>query len=479
MKLSKSNVAGPTRGEGRGESGKVGSILLLLILAGIGFLVLRETSGGPPELHLGRELKGIGRSTAVSVTATDGRGLRSVEVSLEQGGKAIPVFAQSFGSRWHLWSSEPAEIAQELEMGTTHQEGLRDGQATLRIRAQNWKLFGGETLLEQPIVVRSRPPSLEVLSGLLYVNQGGSELVRYRMSDSAVESGVRVGDYFFPGYPVQGGQMGEHVALFAYPPDVPSGVTAQVIARDEIENEALANFPHRLMAKQFRHRDIEITDSFIQSAVPAILANSPEVSDEGDPLKNFLLVNGKLRELNRAKIAEIARQTAPTPLWEGAFLQLTNSAVESQFADYRSYVYQGRKVDEQVHMGFDLASVQHAPVIAANSGRVVFAQHLGIFGNAIILDHGLGLQSLYAHLSSFGVKPGDMVSKGDVIAQTGSTGLAGGDHLHFTTLLAGVEVNSVEWWDPLWIEQHILAKFPEAKLPAPKSSDAPPVSSDP
>jgi murein DD-endopeptidase MepM/ murein hydrolase activator NlpD len=477
MKLSNSNEAGRKAGERRGESGSAGSILLLLILAGIGFLVLREVIGGPPEAHLSQELKGIGRSTTVSVISSDGRGLRSLEVSLEQGGQAIPVFSQVYGDRWHLWSSEPAEITQELQMGTTHQEVLRDGQATLRIRARNWRLFGGETVLEQPIVVRSRPPSLEVLSGLLYVNQGGSELVLYRVSDSAVESGVRVGDYFFPGYPVPGGQPGEHVALFAYPPDVPSGVTAQVVARDEIENEALANFPHRLTAKRFRHRDIEISDSFIQSTVPAILSNSPEVTDEGDPLKNFLLVNGKLREMNRARIAEMARQTSPTPLWEGAFLQLTNSAVESQFADYRSYIYQGSKVDEQVHMGFDLASVQHAPVIAANSGRVVFAQYLGIFGNTIILDHGLGLQSLYAHLSSFGVKPGDMVAKGDVIAQTGSTGLAGGDHLHFATLLGGVEVNSVEWWDPLWIEQHILPKLPAAKLPAQKSSDETPVSS--
>jgi len=475
MKLSRDRAAG----RAHRESGSVGSVLLLLFLAGIGFLVLREVSGGPPEVHLSRELKGIGRSTAVSVTSTDGRGLRSLEVSLEQGGQAIPVFSQSYGSRWRLWSSEPAEITQDLQMGTTHQTGLRDGQATLRIRARNWKLSGGETVLEQPIAVRSRPPGIEVLSGLLYVNQGGSELVLYRVSDSAVESGVRVGDYFFSGYPVQGGQPGERVALFAYPPDVPSGVTAQVVARDEIENEALANFPHRLLAKSFRHRDIDISDSFIQATVPAILSNSPEVSDEGDPLKNFLLVNGKLRELNRARIAEVARQTAPAPLWEGAFLQLTNSAVESQFADYRSYMYQGSKVDEQVHMGFDLASVQHAPVIAANSGRVVFAQYLGIFGNTMILDHGLGLQSLYAHLSSFGVKPGDLVAKGDVIAQTGSTGLAGGDHLHFTTLLGGVEVNSVEWWDPLWIEQHILAKLPVAQLPAPKPADASPVSSAP
>ena len=120
-----------------------------------------------------------------------------------------------------------------------------------------------------------------------------------------------------------------------------------------------------------------------------------------------------------------------------------------------------------MHLGFDLAVVSHTPVEAANSGRVVFADYLGIFGNAIILDHGFGLQTLYANLNSFRVKPGDKVAKGQVIAESDSTGLAGGDHLHFTTLLDGVEVNPVEWWDKLWIDKHIMAKLAGGKEAAP------------
>ena len=461
---------GSISGPSHREHGGVGTVLVLLALTAIGFLILREIIGGPPEVRLSRDIKGVGRSTPILVSFVDGRGLRSLDISLEQNGQTLPLFSQTYGSRWHLWYSEPAEISQELQLGTDHQTDLKDGQASLRIHARNWRLFGGETTLEHPLVVRSRPPSVEIRSGLLYVNQGGSELVLYKVSDSAIESGVRVGSYSFPGHPLPGGQPGEHLALFAYPHDVPTGTVAQVFARDEIDNQALANFPHRLMPKRFRSRDIEISDSFIQTTVGAILSNSPEVRDEGDGLKNFLLVNGKLRQMNRAKIAELAKQTAPEPLWDGPFLQLTNSAVESQFADYRSYQYQGRKVDEQVHLGFDLASLQHAPVVASNSGRVVFAEYLGIFGNTVIVDHGLGLQTLYSHLNSFRAKPGDMVSKGDVLGETGSTGLAGGDHLHFTTLLAGVEVNPVEWWDPLWIEQHILAKLPGPQ----NTNEAPP-----
>ena len=313
-------------------------------------------------------------------------------------------------------------------------------------------------------MVRTRPPTIEVLSGLLYVNQGGSEMLLYRVSDSAIVSGVRAGEYFFPGFPLPNGQAGDRIALFAFPYDLDATTQAQLVARDDAGNEAIANFPHQVIAKKFRSRDIPIDDQFLQAVVPAILSNTPEIADQGDLLKNFLELNGKLRETNRSRIAEVARQTAPTMLWEGPFLQLANSAVESQFADFRTYIYQGEKVDQQTHLGFDLASVQHDAVKASNDGVVVFAEFLGIFGNTIILDHGLGLQTLYSHLSSFGVKPGDKVTKGQEIAKSGSTGMAGGDHLHFTTLLNGVEVNPIEWWDPLWIRQHILEKLPAATL---------------
>ena len=110
-------------------------------------------------------------------------------------------------------------------------------------------------------------------------------------------------------------------------------------------------------------------------------------------------------------------------------------------------------------MGFDLAVSQHAPVVAANDGAVVLAGWFGIYGNAIILDHGCGLQTLYGHLSSIDVKAGDAVKRGQVIGRSGQTGLAGGDHLHFAVLLDGIPVSTIEWWDPHWIHDRIEAKL--------------------
>ena len=147
-------------------------------------------------------------------------------------------------------------------------------------------------------------------------------------------------------------------------------------------------------------------------------------------------------------------------LWGGqVFHAFKNNAVESAFADARTYIYNGKEVDRQTHLGFDLASYAGTPIVSANRGKVLFADELGIYGNCVIIDHGMGVQSLYAHLSSIEVKAGDMVNKEQTLGRSGMTGLAGGDHLHFTMLVNGKMVNPVEWWDPHWIQDRILRKL--------------------
>jgi murein DD-endopeptidase MepM/ murein hydrolase activator NlpD len=194
--------------------------------------------------------------------------------------------------------------------------------------------------------------------------------------------------------------------------------------------------------------------------VPAIREGTKEINPTGDTLTKFLSINGELRRKNNEKIASFAKQSAAEMLWRGVvFHPFTNSAVEAAFADQRTYFYKGREVDKQVHLGFDLASFAGKPVVAANRGKVLFADELGIYGNCVILDHGMGVQSLYGHLSSIDVQPGQMVEKEQQLGRSGMTGLAAGDHLHFTMLVNGQMVNPVEWWDSHWIEDRILRKL--------------------
>jgi murein DD-endopeptidase MepM/ murein hydrolase activator NlpD len=233
-----------------------------------------------------------------------------------------------------------------------------------------------------------------------------------------------------------------------------------VFARDVAGNEARAQFEHRVFPKKFRNSRIPLDDKFLSRVVPAILQSSPQLQASGnDLLPAFLKINNDLRRMNNDAIAALAKKTAAAILWEGAFQPLGGSQVESSFADFRTYLYDGKDVDRQVHLGFDLAKTANAPVTSANNGKVLFADELGIYGNTVVVDHGMGLQSLYAHLSSFAVKEGDDVKKGQQLGASGQTGLAGGDHLHFSMMVNGQFVNATEWWDPHWIEDRITRKL--------------------
>ncbi len=223
---------------------------------------------------------------------------------------------------------------------------------------------------------------------------------------------------------------------FALKHDQDLNARMSAFARDAAGNEVTTPLEHQPTNKKFLQSRIPIDQRFLDRVVPAIASNTPDLKiDTSSPeglLKGFLTINGDLRKKNSDTITALAAKSQPKMLWTEAFTQMGNSLVESRFAD------------RQVHLGFDLASVQQAPVHAANAGVVLFADFLGIYGNCVILDHGLGVQSLYAHLSSIGTTVGDAVTKGQELGRTGATGLAGGDHLHFTILLQGVPVNPIE-----------------------------------
>src|SRR5512137_1829141 len=107
----------------------------------------------------------------------------------------------------------------------------------------------------------------------------------------------------------------------------------------------------------------------------------------------------------------------------------------------------------------------NSPVPAANSGIVVSTGFIGIYGQTVILDHGFGLFSMYSHLSQIAVKAGDRVAKETILGNTGSTGLAGGDHLHFSMMVQDTFVDPIEWWDPHWIRDNVTSKLDGVKSP--------------
>jgi len=448
----------------------LGLLLIVALAAGGAFIYAGRLPG--PAIEITKPVKYVGQSAPVEVAVTaPGAKLTRLEVVFEQNGKQTPIASLAQPASAEIKQDGPDKVRVTRTISREQIPDLKTGPAKIIVTAERPVLRGMrkvQSSASHDVQVRLEKPMIAVISTKHYINLGGSEMVVYRATPPDVESGVQVGDVLYPGYPAGGVKIeGVHIpdpavklAFIALRYDQDVNTPMFAYAKDEAGNSARADFDRLTFPKPFKKSRIELNDAFLDRVVPAILATTTEVAPQGANLDKFLVLNGELRRKNAETIANYSKQSSPEMLWNGVvFHPFTNSAVEAAFADQRTYVYGGKDVDRQTHLGFDLARVVNSPVVAANRGKVVHASPLGIYGNCVIIDHGMGVQSLYGHLSSIGVKAGQMVEKEQEIGKSGMTGLAGGDHLHFTMLVNGNMVNPVEWWDAHWIQDRILRKL--------------------
>jgi murein DD-endopeptidase MepM/ murein hydrolase activator NlpD len=414
----------------------------------------RPALSGPERLFIGRA------DTPVAVEATDAdSGIRALELRVVQGElkKRVAQIARpgNLGMGGARGAVERIEAVLNAE-----QLGLREGEALLLAKAEDWSwrrwLDGNTGWLEIPLTVDLTKPRIAIETGQTYVERGGAGAVVYSVREATQRDGVQVGNAFFAGRSFPGDAK-RRIALFAIPRDVAPDPRIAVIAEDLAGNEASAGWPVALEERNFDDVRIELSNTFLQVKVRE-LAEAVGVT-EADPLNAFRKINSEIRAQNEAKIRELIAKSSDEPLFEGPFLQMRNSAVTSRFAERRSYFALGEKVSEAIHFGYDLASTAGAPIEAANRGRVLYAGELGIYGNCVLLDHGLGLVSLYAHLSQIDVAEGDLVEKKGFLGRSGATGLAGGDHLHFAILVGDAYVDPTEWWDAKWVEEKVMSRL--------------------
>ena len=451
-------------------SGKFKFVLFLLIVAGAAFAGFGAFRVGPEAtVAFTHDLPGIGRETVVTADIREPkRGLGQAHAVLKQGDRSWDLGRFDGGEMrpsWKFWGPRVEETRLEFPVGKAHQKELKEGDAVIEVtvdRAGAWLRGPGPAVHSLTLPVRLKPPTISVESTAHYVQQGGAECVVYRVGKGAVRDGVQAGDRFFPGFPLPGGGERDRFALFAGPHDLEDGERVRLIAEDDIGNLAQRAFVDRYKARPLLLDTISVDDTFMARVVPTILEQTPDLDDQGSLVENYVHINNELRKQNAATLQSLAGKTSRTFAWTRPFRSLPNAAVTSHFADRRTYVYEGREIDKQDHLGFDLASVRRAEIPAANRGTVLMAEYFGIYGNTILIDHGYGLQSLYGHLSSISVNVGDTVERGQVIGRTGATGLAGGDHLHFTMLVHGASVDPREWWDGHWIQDRIARKMGNA-----------------
>ncbi len=424
---------------------RVLAVCAAIVLVAFGFVWF---SGKHVNLKFAKAVPAIGAETPVRVEADSPDGVKAFSALVEQDGQTLRVYQD------HTKSKQPSRIY-SFNAGKKEAAFLKEGPAKLILKAKANDFRGATSTVEQGIQVVLRPPTIVADGRQHYINQGGAELVVLDLGGNWTEAGVRVANYSAGTFPMPGepDNSKHRFSLFPYPWDVSPQTIPLAFARNAAGTEVTATFWTRVFPKKFRQSNIELNDRELQKVVGEL---DPEGS--GSLIDRFVKINREMRRANNQQIYDLRNNTEKRILWSGPFIPV-KGARESYFADRRSYIYNGKKVDEQVHLGYDLAQTTNMPVKAANSGKVIYADRLGIFGNCVIIDHGYSLQSLYGHMSRIMVKVGEMVQKEQQIGISGSTGMAFGDHVHFSMLIAGVQVDPKEWWDEHWIHDRILSKI--------------------
>ncbi len=437
-------------------------LLCILVILIIAWILVAKLENEKPGLNVTGQSGFIGLSQEFSVEVSDQKsGIKKVWAGLLKDGKETLLLEEDFPAVSFMKGSDIHKKTFKIVF-EPRKEGITDGHAILRIavRDSSWRdgFKGNKTYKEIELIVDTKPPLVDILTRQHNITQGGAGLVIYKVSEKGAKSGVAVGENFFPGLSGCFDDENIFIAFFALGYRQSKGTQIYVNAVDQAGNNARAGFYHYIRKRELKKDVINISDRFLTWKMPEF--DDQEVqSSQASLIEKFVLVNSKVRKENISQITKPGERTDNILYWDGPFLRLPKSATKAIFAEHRTYKYKGRVVDEQDHLGVDLASTSFSPVPAANKGKVALIGAVGIFGKSIVIDHGFGLFSLYSHLSSIDVAEGQAVLKGEIIGRTGDTGLAGGDHLHYGMFINNTFVNPLEWWDAAWIKNNITNKI--------------------
>ncbi len=436
-------------------------MLLLLVLGGMVYLYnssLFERIS--PTIVLEKEIDWNLKEPIV-VHVEDNRGIRFVRATLNDGEKDTVLESKEFKT-----------LEQNVDLNLSFPKtGFGTNKKVFELRvetidASKWNFFEGNQAVAKSIIkVDTRRPELTIIGNSYKIMKGGVASVIFRAQDDAMKTLYIETSFGKKFYPTPFYKEGYYISLVAWPSQV-ENFSAAIVATDKAGNISKSHISYFLQDKKYKTSTIALQDKFIDGKIADLTAEVAPENNGLERLKKFKFINEDLRISNEKNILKATSSVSTQMLSDFTlkiFYPLRNGKVVASFGDHRYYEYDKIPVSESYHLGLDLASNAQAGMQTSNDGVVVFARENGIYGNNIIISHGLGVYSLYGHCSSYLVKEGDVVKAGDVIAKTGMTGLALGDHLHFGMYVQGVDVRPEEWMDESWLKDNIFSIINSAK----------------
>ncbi len=334
--------------------------------------------------------------------------------------------------------------------------------------SSKWHFFkGNSTVKKGRLKIDTQKPDVFSLITSYGITRGGSALAIFKATDQNLKELYVETNFGKKFEPTPFYKEGYYAVLLAWPIDQ-KRFRAKIVAKDEAGNVTKARLGFFLKSRKYRISYLQAKERFINGKIADLAEDEPELTKDLSPTEKLKFINETYRTKNDTLIKEMTSKVDHNRIETfnlHPFYPLKNGKVVGSFGDHRYYWYKNKEniISESYHLGIDLASVRMDDIIISNPGVVVFANYNGIYGNNLIVYHGLGLYTVYGHCSTLLKKRGDLVEAGEVGAKTGATGLALGDHLHFSTMVQGIFVRPAEWMDSKWIQANITDVIENAK----------------
>lgn len=389
----------------------------------------------------------------MKISIDDVSGIKSYKVSLKTQSESIPLEHEQF-------IVPESEVSLEIKPPRSAY-AMKDATMSIVVEAvdaSKWNFLAGNSVAKEfKLNIDKKRPQVSIVGNSYGINKGGSALVIFKAGDDNLEEMYieSVDDKRFKVQPFY--KEGYYIALVAWPV-INRNFKVSVVAKDYAGNIAKAYIPFYLKHKDYKVSNIKLSDKFLKGKIADLAYEYVETQGVTEPIEQFKIINEDVRAKNEKLIHEITSKISDEMISDFKITKmypLKNGQVVAHFGDHRKYSYKGEEVSESYHLGLDLASNAMASIKPQNSGEVVYADYNGIYGHMPVIDHGLGLYTLYGHCSSIKVNSGEHFEAKSTVANTGLSGYAMGDHLHFGVLVQGVEVRPQEWMDKDWIRLNI------------------------